>query len=483
MKNKEKIYLFIIIIIGIVLILLHLPKKQIYDGDELYSYTLSNSKKHGFIINNIEINKWTSQEELKKIFELNNDEIFSIISIYKNQARDVHPPFYYLIFHIISIIFLNKFSILPGIIINIISYIVLMIYLYKISKEIIGEKESYIPCILYTLSLGMLSTAMFIRMYMMVTTICIAFTYYFLKITKNMNKNDLIKLAICTYLGFMTHYFFLIYSFFISIIYIINLIITKQIKNIIKYTKTMIIPIIIGFTTFPFAFIHIFRGYRGTETQENLIKSNIILNFKKISETLNKDIFYNIMPIILIIITILLIYLIKTNNKSKKNILILTLSTILYFILTLKIIPILSTRYFYPIYPIITLIIYCIISKSIKNKHIKIFTIISLLTLEIITQIKYEPSWIIKTNTIEKIDTNIIYIIKDDYTTITDSQFLINYNQIYFTNEQFDNYKIINECDKEIIIKTDNMNIIEDILKNTKYKTYEQKKFGYEIKC
>lgn len=485
MKNKEKIYLFIIILTGIILILLQLPKKQILDGDELYSYTLSNSKIHGFIINNIEINKWTSQEELKKIFELNNDEIFSITSIYKNQARDVHPPFYYLIFHIISIIFLNKFSILPGIILNIIAYIILMIYLYKVSKEIIGKKESYIPCILYTLSLGMLSTAMFIRMYMLLTTICIIFTYLFIELTKNMNKKNLIKLSICTYIGFMTHYFFLIYAFFISLIYIINLLLEKNIKNTIKYIKTMITPIILGFITFPFALIHIFKGYRGEETHENLIKSNIITNFKTIYETLNKDIFYNIMPIILLIILLLIIYIIKKKKalNNKKTLLTILLGTILYFILTLKIIPILSTRYFYPIYPVIALITYYIISKTINNKHIKILAIIFLITLEISTQIKYDPSWTQKKNIIENSDTNIIYIIKDDYTTITDTQFLINYNQIYFTNEQFNDYKIIDKCDKEIIIKTDNIEIIEKILKNTKYKTYEQQNFGYKIKC
>lgn len=479
---KKNIYLILIILTGVILILLYGTKKQIYDGDELYSYSLSNSKKHGFMINNIKLNEWNSKEEIKDIFALNNDEIFSFLSVYKNQARDVHPPFYYALFHIISILFLNKFSILPGLILNIISYIILMIYLYKISEQILPEKEKYIPCILYTISLGMISTAMFIRMYMLLTAACVAFTYYFLCITKEMNKKNLIKLSICTYIGFMTHYFFLVYAFFISLIYLIHLIIKK--KNIITYTKTILIPIITGFITFPFAYIHIFKGYRGEETQDNLVKSNIVENFKNIYDRFNKDIFYNMMPIIILITLILIIILLKKNYKKiKNNVFMITLliGTILYFILTLKIIPILSTRYFYPIYPLIFLIIYYIISKSINNKYIKIGITTILIILSITTQIKYEPSWISQ-RTSNNIDKNVIYVIKDDYTTISESQFLMDYNKIYYTNENFDNYEIIENSDKDVIIKTDNIKLLENIIKNTKYTEYEQQGIGYILK-
>lgn len=434
------------------------------------------------MINNIKLNEWNSKEDIKNIFALNNDEIFSLISVYKNQARDVHPPFYYALFHIMSILFLNKFSILPGIFINVISYIILMIYLYKISEQILPNKEKYIPCILYTISLGMISTAMFIRMYMLLTTVCVAFTYYFLCITKEMNKKNLIKLSICTYTGFMTHYFFIVYAFFTSLIYLICLIIKK--KNIITYTKTMLIPIITGFITFPFAYIHIFKGYRGAETQDNLVKSNIVENFKNIYDRFNKDIFYNMMPIIILITLILIMILLKKKYKKIKNnifIITLSLSTILYFILTLKIIPILSTRYFYPIYPLILLIIYYIISKSTNNKYIKIAVITILITLSITTQIKYAPSWIGKKNS-NKIDKNIIYIIKDDYTTISESQFLMNYNKIYYTNENFADYEIIDKSDTEVMIKTDNIKLVENIIKNTKYTKYEQQGIGYVLK-
>lgn len=470
---KKYIYLILIIIVGIVLISLEANKKQVYDGDELYSYTLSNSKKGGFIINNINLNKWTSSKEIKDAFALNNDEIFSFISVYKNQAGDVHPPFYYTIFHVISILFINKFTILPGIIINLLAYIISAIYIYKLSEKL--EINKYIPCILYTISIGLLSTTMFIRMYMLLTMFCLIFTHYFIKVFENQEKKDLIKLSICTYLGFMTHYFFLVYAFFISSIYIIYLLINK--KQILKYVKSMIITIILGFITFPFAYNHIFRGYRGEETQTNLIKSNIIDNFKSIYERLNQDIFYGIMPVIIVLIIILLIKLIK-NKKSKNYMSIIMISTLLYFMLTLKIIPIKSTRYFYPIYPIIIIIICYLINNT--NKYIKQTITLTLIILSVIAKVKYKPSWI-GTNNIKQNNQNVIYIIKDDYTTISDSQYLIKYNKTYFTNEEFNNYKIIDES-KEIIIKTENIELLDKIIKNTKYKEYEKEEFGYKLK-
>ena len=468
MYMKKNIILILIILLGTTLITFNATKKQVYDGDELYTYTLANSKINGFITQNIKQEEWNKSEDLKNAFALNNDEILSFVSIYKNQAGDVHPPFYYLIFHIASIISLNNFTILPGIIVNIISYIILMIYLYKISEQLLNKKEKYIPCILYTLSIGMLSTALFIRMYMMFSMFTVMFTYYFI----NKEKHP-IKLALTTYLGFMTHYFFLIYAFFISLIYLIQQLINKNKENIIKYMKTIIPPVVLGFITFPFAYLHIFKGYRGAETQENLINSNILDNLKSIIEALNKEVFF--IPILLLIAISL------KKQKQKNPVLIITISTILYFIVTLKIIPIQSTRYFYAIYPIIILLIYYEVS-IIKNQNKKISAVLVLISFAIITQIKYEPSWIGKQNKLNNKDKNIIYIIKNDYETIGDSQYLMSYDNIYYTTDQLKDYEIINNSEKDIVVKTDDKELIKRIIRHTKYKTYEEYEKGYILK-
>lgn len=469
----KKAIFFITVLVGIVLIIITSFSKQVFDGDELYSYTLSNASR-GMMVDNIKLNEWNSSEDIRKVFELNNNEILNIIPIYKNQASDVHPPFYYLLFHVISIFFLNTFSILPGIILNIISYVIVCIYLYKLGEEL-ELKYSIIPCILYTLSVGMISAAMFLRMYMLLTAFCVAFTYYFIKISKKENKSDLIKLSICTYFGFMTHYFFLVYAFFISAIYVVYLLIKK--KKIFNYCKSMFIPIILGFITFPFAYMHIFKGYRGNEATENLVRSSFIDNFNSIYERLNQDIFYGIMIGIIVLVVILIIKLIK-DKKSNSYMNIIICSTLLYFLLTLKIIPILSTRYFYSIYPVIILIIYYLVDKSIKNKYIKYSIVLILLVLSIISKINYSPSWIGKSN-LKNNNINVVYIISNDYNTITDSQYLIKYNKVYYTNMEFNNYSII---DDNTIIKTDDISILYNIIENTEYSDYEKVDFGYKLK-
>ena len=470
----KKIGIILTIIIGIVLICFTATSKQVYDGDELYSYTLSNAKDSGLMINNIKFDEWNSSSEIRKVFELNNNEVFNIISIYKNQASDVHPPFYYLIFHILSIFFLNKFTIVPGIILNIIAYIIGMIYLYKISCEISESKHNYIPCILYTLSVGMISTSMFIRMYMLLTMFCLMFTYYFIKVFKNEDKSNLIKLGICTYFGFMTHYFFLVYAFFISLFYLIYLLISK--KKVFSFIKTMGISIVLGFITFPFAYIHIFKGYRGSETTENLVKSSFIDNFNSIYDRFNQEIFFGLMIIILVLIILLIIKLFKDKNSiSYMNIIII--STVLYFLLTVKIIPILSTRYFYSIYPIIILIICYLIDRSINNKYIKQGMFIILIILSIIAKINYKPSWIGKSNLKNK-DINVVYIVDNDYNTITDSQYLIKYNKVYYTKE-FKDYNIL---DDNTIIMTNNIDNLNNIIESTEYNSYYKYDIGYKLK-
>ena len=61
----------------------------------------------------------------------------------------------------------------------------------------------------------------------------------------------------------------------------------------------------------------------------------------------------------------------------------------------------------------------------------------------IITQIKYKPSWVYELTLKNNKDKNIIYVIKNDYSTIGESQYLMNYNKIYYTNEQFEKGKVI----------------------------------------
>ena len=96
-------------------------------------------------------------------------DIFNFVPVIWNQSRDVHPPLFYLLVHIVSSLFLGTFSKYIVFSINIIFYILTCIYIYKIFKLYKKEKAGIIAVILYGLSIGAISTVMLQRMYMMMT--------------------------------------------------------------------------------------------------------------------------------------------------------------------------------------------------------------------------------------------------------------------------------------------------------------------------
>ena len=87
-------------------------------------------------------------------------------------------------------------------------------------------------------------------------------------------KNDkgigfYIPVILVTYLGAMTHYYCIVYSFFISAVYGIYLLFKKDYKGVLYFCITMAIAGLLSYITFPPMINHIFSGYRGQEATSN----------------------------------------------------------------------------------------------------------------------------------------------------------------------------------------------------------------------
>ena len=175
-------------------------------------YYLKNSEEYGNKI--YEIMKadkpvWKTPEDAKNYLTVTSDEIFSFWPVYYNQSRDVHPPLFYFLVHIVSVLFLNNFSKYIIFIINLVFFIATCFVMRKILKLYDKEKMSIPAIILYGASIGAISTVIFQRMYAMLTFFCVMYLYITLKIIKNnfeLNKRLKIELILTTILGFLTQY-------------------------------------------------------------------------------------------------------------------------------------------------------------------------------------------------------------------------------------------------------------------------------------
>ena len=440
LKNKINFTLSIVIVILTITMLFYETQKEGFNEDEIFSYGSSNYKYDNlyqpygvadvyntvlfkyilqgnwfanivFCLNNNNVYYylcdteynidpiWKTREEANQYLTIQPSDIFDFAPVIWNQSRDVHPPFFYILVHIVSSFFLGTFSKYIIFIINIIFYLLTCVYIYKIFKLYKKEKLGLIALLLYGLSIGAISTVMFQRMYMMMTFFVLLYAYICIKISRSgMQKKEMTELSICTILGFLTQYYFCLFAVTMFIILLIHL--KGKRKNWIWENIKLAI---LGVAIFPASIYHIFFSYRGiTSLQENYFER---LKFY-VEEMFREFSISNIIGYILLgIITIFtIIYFIqKRKDKRISEYAILSLPVIIYYLIISKIAPYLEQRYILPTLPLIVIGVVLLISyfiNKICKKKIKtvsnIVVILVVVSLQLYGLITKEPDYLYK---------------------------------------------------------------------------------------
>lgn len=322
---------------------------------------------------------WRTSEEAKDYITVKGKEISNYAMVYYNQGRDVHPPLFYFAVHTVSIFFLGNFSKWIIGIINIAFMIASLVVIKKI-YEVLDKKHLIIPgLIFYGLSMGAISTAIFQRMYMMLTFFILELILININIAKNdfeIDKKTWIKLGLITILGFLTQYYFCIVALLIALYVFIRICLKKDKKQIFKYIFNYIKIAIIGVILFPFSINHIFFSYRGIG-KADMQKSFI----EKFIEYVSKVGYSYSIPIIIFVSIIALFIIIavvkKILNKekiiTKENSMVYVLAVVflLYMVAVIQVSPEYNTlRYIMPILPILSIVVLILIDSPFKNKRI-----------------------------------------------------------------------------------------------------------------
>ena len=425
-------------------------------------YYSKNSKEFGDLVWEIMSQDkpiWKTPEDAKNYLSVTSDEILSLGSVYYNQARDVHPPLFYFLVHLISILFLNNFSKYIIFIINLGFFVGICILIRKILKLYNKEKLSISTMILYGGSIGAISTVIFQRMYAMLAFFCVYYLYINLKIIKNefiIDKKLKRELVIITILGFLTQYYFCIYAVFIFLCMMIKMLKDKNKENYTKYLIAHIKAAIIGVVIFPPAIYHIFFSYRGVGNSNNVnITEKTIFYLKEVlnSYSLNNLIGYIFILIATIVIIILSIK--KRKEIKDKFIGILLIVPIILFIITVsKISPNVNSkytiRYITAILPIIALGVILIIDRIIRNKKLSVIIIVSFsIIISILGLVYNEPKYLYKGYR-EYLDLakqykelNFVYMCDNGFTHINSLPEFMIYNKSMIINTNHDDLEFL----------------------------------------
>lgn len=428
MKKHNLIIIAIILVSSIFLIYEESQKKGFHE-DEVYSVSSSVREiwdsgllKH---TDNSGNSKWLTKEEFNSFVTYQKEENKTFKSVYINQVKDVHPPFFYLLVHLLSII-IPSFWIHKIFILNFLFFLLTNYLHVKICKSMHKETMTIPTLIFYNFSIGMINTFTFQRMYGMLTFFALLYFYLHLKIINQdytIDKKTFISLSLTMLLGFLTQYFFAIYAFFIFIIMATRLWKQKN-NNFKKYLGAHLIAGILALLIFPSCFNHIFFGSRGVGSFGH---TNYVDRFLTFGEVIKTNINVSLFVIIIFIIYILL------KNKEKYSTL-LTIPVIFYYLIITQIVPFLEIRYITLIIPFLILILVYVCHEEFKTTA----TIITVVIISIIGYYSYEPQFLYTDyqNLLNAIPSNTkcVFLTNNDFTYLKNLPAFLKYQETLIIN-------------------------------------------------
>lgn len=406
-KNKINILFLVTLVVVCIIITTIASKKEGFHADEIFSYGSSNYKsdnlfqpygtkdtlnlfverqlKEGNIFSKLlyylknqeefwkdykkiedsQIPVWKTAQQAHEYVTIQKEDILNYAMVYYNQARDCHPPLFYLLVHTVSILFFNRFSLFIILIINLTFFVLTCIVLKKIFRLLQKEKWAILAVVLYGLSMGGIETIIFQRMYTMLTFFCVAFLYFLLKYYKSGYTLKEVKpyLGMITLLGFLTHYYFCLYAIFVLAVVIVDMVKRHvKIKELLCYFAKVAS---IGVLLFLPCIYHIFFSYRGIGNGSDLSYFESLLGYMKlIFNAFSIPIFLGYL--LLIVGGCFSIYQIVKNGK-KEVAEIIVFPVLAYILIVSKSAPFLEIRYVMCILPIIVIGI-CLLLEHLLNK-------------------------------------------------------------------------------------------------------------------
>lgn len=288
-KERRLFWLFgILLVLQVIAALCFCMKKTGFHYDEYYSYYSSNVTM-GLVPTDRE---WKPGSEIYNEFAVLPGEQFDFGTVVRMQTYDVHPPFYYLLLHGVCSLTPGIFSKWSGLALNLFFFIGSWMLLALLAWRMAGagreegEQEEAADrrfrqlavlgiILLFGFNPAVYSGIMLVRMYMLLGFWVLAATWLHVRSLQERKRGwrFFVPLAAVVYLGFLTHYYFAVYLFFLAAAMEFYLLFEtaehrtwgQKWKDCILYAVVVIGSLVAAVLSYPACLGHIFRGYRGTE--------------------------------------------------------------------------------------------------------------------------------------------------------------------------------------------------------------------------
>ena len=282
---KNNILLLILILLLVVNAVFWGSQKEGFHVDEMFSYEqVGNTeypKPEYDRPNEPCMNTWHSRDYYEDYLVIDSQEAFDISAFYQSASKNgAHPPLYLTVLGMfISVVSQNRFTKWSGIGLNIIFYIFTLIVIYDLAKRIFRkEKLAFFAVFLSGISVGIVSTIVFVRVYMILTFFTISFVGVHARMLERKQRmissiavriSLYVNVAIIFIAGSLSQYYFLVFAFLFCLAYWFFLLVSRETRMLLEYTLVMVGSLCIYIYLWPTVVRDLLSGDRGIEAFRN----------------------------------------------------------------------------------------------------------------------------------------------------------------------------------------------------------------------
>lgn len=334
---------------------------------------------------------WITSGQFRDYVTVDGSDAFDYLSVYFNVKDDNHPPVHFMLLHTMSSLFPGTLSPWLGCTINLICVGITLWLLLRLGRqlsEILGMEEQgrllgILAVLLYGLSTGALASVLLIRMYCLLSCLCVALLSMHMEKWKEHGFDRSNKgLIAITVLGFLTQYFFLFYCLLLAAVTAAGLLCSKRMRELWIYIRSMTLAAVIGLVLFPFAIADVFSSGRGVEALDNLTSGFAgygarLLAFARIlADRTVGDLLLGAGCVTAVVLAVVLWYRrhrgqeLSMSREVRGILCMLIIPVVGYYLLASRMSPYLVDRYVMPMFPMIALLfalLLCCLGKRLAK--------------------------------------------------------------------------------------------------------------------
>jgi len=426
--------------------------------DEMYSYGLMNYSQVSIADADDLMGRWHSPEYFQDYISISHEEAGDWSPVYNNQTADVHPPLFYLLLRVFASLTIDGFSKWTGIVLNIMIWIGSAILVFLISRRLTRDDRLALVITLFVgLTAAMLNATLYIRMYELAAfnILLISHIALWLIDLKKLRWRHIIPIIIAISVGIMTHYHYLFYLAILSLLIIYNFYKTHRRADIVKFIVAGVIAMAICLSIFPAMVSQLLHGHPNSpdyfSTLQHIGQYLLILDHNV----------FNYMGIIIAIAALIIIFVFRRKITFDRQLLLLAIPVITYFLIVAVTSPWIELRYIMPICPIIamtTLIILVDLIKSYRPKQYRVIACALIGILMIATPIIHPRLEMVYqqynhiADRVVDLGSPILYVFNTSHNRFLDDVYLLTLTDSYVIDSQD-----INQSDLEQVFVAKNV--------------------------